>query len=180
VELQATKTYLDTRTGNFQETLEIIGPDFFTDLAVLDLGAKATRKKTLAQQRHTEGKTGANKLEFQTQWEEVKAVAERGSSPAACACAAQPSTFNSNTSWAVLWCWSHVAGPFPRGDQGNRYLLIAIDYFTKWPEVHAIPNQESSTVEEAVVTNFFLRFRIPLELHSDQGHNFEFRLLQEL
>jgi hypothetical protein len=35
-----------------------------------------------------------------------------------------------------------VAGPFPRSNQGNRYLLIAMDYFTKWPEVYAIPNQE--------------------------------------
>jgi hypothetical protein len=33
-----------------------------------------------------------------------------------------------------------VAGPFPQGDRGNRYLLIAMDYFTKWPEAYAIPN----------------------------------------
>jgi hypothetical protein len=50
-----------------------------------------------------------------------------------------------------------VAGPFPRSDQGNRYLLIAMDYFAKWPEVYAIPNQEVSTVAEALVTNFFCR-----------------------
>jgi hypothetical protein len=28
-----------------------------------------------------------------------------------------------------------VAGPFPRSDQGNQYILIAMDYFSKWPEV---------------------------------------------
>jgi hypothetical protein len=39
-----------------------------------------------------------------------------------------------------------VAGPLPQRDQGNRYLLIAMDYFTKWPETYAIPNQEASTV----------------------------------
>jgi hypothetical protein len=33
-----------------------------------------------------------------------------------------------------------VAGPFPLSDQGNRYLLIAMDYFTKWLEAYAIPN----------------------------------------
>jgi hypothetical protein len=53
-----------------------------------------------------------------------------------------------------------VGGPFPRSGQGNRYLLIAMDYFTKWPEVYAIPNQEASTVAEALVTNFFCRFGI--------------------
>jgi transposase InsO family protein len=73
-----------------------------------------------------------------------------------------------------------VAGPFPRSDQGNRYLLIAMDYFTKWQEVYAIPNQEASTVSEALVTNFFCRFGIPRELHSDQGRNFESHLLQEV
>jgi hypothetical protein len=34
-----------------------------------------------------------------------------------------------------------IAGPFPESDMGNRYLLVAMDYFTKWPEVYAIPNQ---------------------------------------
>jgi hypothetical protein len=73
-----------------------------------------------------------------------------------------------------------IAGPFPRIDQENRYLLIAMDYFTKWPEAYAIPSQEASTVAEALVTNFFCRFGVPRELHSDQGRNFESRLIQVL
>jgi transposase InsO family protein len=55
-----------------------------------------------------------------------------------------------------------------------------MDYFTKWPEVYAIPNQEASTVAEALVTNFFCRFGIPRELHSDQGRNFESHTLREI
>jgi transposase InsO family protein len=55
-----------------------------------------------------------------------------------------------------------------------------MDCFTKWPEVYAIPNQEASTVAETLVTNFFCRFGIPRELHSDQGRNFESHLLQEV
>jgi hypothetical protein len=73
-----------------------------------------------------------------------------------------------------------VAGPISQSDQGNRYLLIAMDYFTKWPEAYAIPNQEAATVAEALVTNFFCRFGVPRELHSDQGRNFESRLMQEV
>jgi hypothetical protein len=72
------------------------------------------------------------------------------------------------------------SSPFPQSDQGNPYLLIAMDYFTKWPEAYTIPNQEASTVAEALVTNSFCRFGIPQELHSDQGRNFESRLLQEV
>jgi hypothetical protein len=72
-----------------------------------------------------------------------------------------------------------VAGPFPLSYQGDRYLLIAMDYFTKCPEAYAIPNQEASTIAEALVTNFFCRFGTPMELHSDQGRNIESRLLQD-
>jgi hypothetical protein len=54
-----------------------------------------------------------------------------------------------------------------------------MDYFTKWPEVYAIPTQEASTVAEVLVDNFFCRFGIPRELHSDQGRNFESHLLEE-
>jgi hypothetical protein len=47
-----------------------------------------------------------------------------------------------------------------------------MDYWTiitKWLEAYVIPNQESSTVAEALVTNFFCHFRVPQELHSDEG-----------
>jgi hypothetical protein len=73
-----------------------------------------------------------------------------------------------------------VEGPFPRSDKGSCYLLITMDHFTKWPEAYAIPDQETSTVADALVTNFFCRFGIPQLLHSDQGHKFEYHLLQEI
>jgi len=73
-----------------------------------------------------------------------------------------------------------IAGPFPESDRGNRYLLVAMDYFTKWPEVYAIPNQEASTGADVLVSKFFCRFGVPMELHSDQEQNFESRLLREV
>jgi hypothetical protein len=73
-----------------------------------------------------------------------------------------------------------IAWPFPETDRGNRYFLVAMDYFTKWPEVYAIPNQEASTVVEVLVNNFFCRFGVPMELHSDQRRNFESRLVREV
>jgi hypothetical protein len=38
----------------------------------------------------------------------------------------------------------------------------------------------AATVPEDLVTNFFCRFSITRELHSDHGHNFVCRLLQEV
>jgi hypothetical protein len=72
-----------------------------------------------------------------------------------------------------------VASPFPRNDQGNRHLLIAMDYFTMRPEAYVTPNQEASTAAETLVTNF-CRFGVQRELHSDQGLNFESRLIQKV
>ena len=73
-----------------------------------------------------------------------------------------------------------VAGPFPKTSAGNKYILVAMDYFTKWPEAYALPNQEAVTVAEALVHNMFCRFGVPRELHSDQGKNFESSVFQNV
>ena len=39
-----------------------------------------------------------------------------------------------------------VLGPLSITDNGNKYLLIVADYFTKWPEAYPLPNQEATTV----------------------------------
>ena len=71
-----------------------------------------------------------------------------------------------------------VLGPLPETDNGNKYLLIAMDYFTKWPEAYPLPNQEATTV--VLVGEFFSRMGIPLEIHSDQGRNFESNVFHEI
>ncbi|XP_023193030.1 UPF0524 protein C3orf70 homolog isoform X1 [Xiphophorus maculatus] len=69
-----------------------------------------------------------------------------------------------------------VMGPLPRSDKGNCYVLSAIDYFTKWPEAYAIPDQEAETVADALLGGFISRFGVPDIIHSDQGRNFESRV----
>ncbi|UYV74060.1 K02A2.6-like [Cordylochernes scorpioides] len=73
-----------------------------------------------------------------------------------------------------------VAGPFPVTEGANKYILVAMDYFTKWPEAYAIPNQKATTVAKVLMDNLIGRFGVPLELHSDQGRNFEAGVFQEL
>jgi hypothetical protein len=74
----------------------------------------------------------------------------------------------------------YIAEPFPESERRNRYILIAMDYFPKWPEVYTICNLKESTVADVLVTNFFCRFVVLRELHTDQGQYFESQLLQEL
>ncbi|VEN42942.1 unnamed protein product [Callosobruchus maculatus] len=72
-----------------------------------------------------------------------------------------------------------VAGPFPESEAGNKYIVV-IDYFSKWVEAYALPNQEAATVADALVKDWICRFGVPLELHSDQGRNFESALFQNV
>ena len=65
-------------------------------------------------------------------------------------------------------------------DSGNMFILIAMDYFSKWPEVYALSNQEAVTVANVLVSQFFSRFGVPAELHSDQGRNFESLVFREV
>ena len=48
-----------------------------------------------------------------------------------------------------------------------------MDFFTKWPEAYAIPDQEAETVVDALVEGMFSRFGVAETIHSDQGRNFE-------
>ncbi|CAI5671544.1 unnamed protein product [Oreochromis niloticus] len=63
---------------------------------------------------------------------------------------------------------------------GNRYVLVAMDYFTKWPEAYAVPDQSATTTAERLVEEMFARFGVLAELHSDQGRNFESKVFGEI
>lgn len=73
-----------------------------------------------------------------------------------------------------------IMGPLPESQSGNSYVLVAGDYFTKWMEVYAIPNQEAMTVARKLTDEMFCRFSPPDQLHSDQGKQFESELLKEI
>jgi len=64
--------------------------------------------------------------------------------------------------------------------QGNKYILVVMDYFTKWPEAYTFPNQEAGVVAQVFVEGFVCRHGIPEELHTDQGRHFESQLLKEV
>lgn len=33
-----------------------------------------------------------------------------------------------------------IAGLFPETDQENRYILVALDYFSEWVDAYVLPN----------------------------------------
>ena len=49
-----------------------------------------------------------------------------------------------------------ILGPLPESCHKNSYVLVVADYFTKWTEAYALPNQEATTVARKLVEEFFL------------------------
>ncbi|GBM65989.1 Transposon Ty3-G Gag-Pol polyprotein [Araneus ventricosus] len=50
-----------------------------------------------------------------------------------------------------------ILGLLPVTTKGNRYVLVLMGYFTKWPEAIPIPDQEASTVAEELVRAWISR-----------------------
>ena len=65
-----------------------------------------------------------------------------------------------------------ICGPLPLTKQGNTYILVISDLFTKWTEAIAIPNQERTTICQAFVDSCITKYGTPLQIHSDQGSFF--------
>jgi len=73
-----------------------------------------------------------------------------------------------------------LLGPLPVTPRGNKYILTITDYFTKWIEIFAVPDQTAVTCAQIMLNDVVCRFGCPLAIHSDQGRNFESEIFQEL
>ena len=60
-------------------------------------------------------------------------------------------------------------GPFPPS-KTNKYILVAVDYVSKWVEAVALPTNDSRAVMKFVRKNIFTRFGTPRAIISDGGN----------
>ncbi|XP_048229080.1 uncharacterized protein LOC125369851 [Ricinus communis] len=61
-------------------------------------------------------------------------------------------------------------GPFP-SSYGNKYILVAIEYLSKWSEAQALPTDDAKIVCR-FLKKLFARFSTPRVLISDKGTHF--------
>jgi len=73
-----------------------------------------------------------------------------------------------------------ILSGLPVAADGSKYILVLCDHFTKWVEAYPLPDQEASTCMRAAYEGFFSRFGYPLQIHTDQGRNFESTLFKEI
>ncbi|GJY23977.1 reverse transcriptase domain-containing protein [Tanacetum coccineum] len=65
-----------------------------------------------------------------------------------------------------------IAGPFPEGPGKVKFLIVAIDYFTKWIEAKPVATITGNQVKKFVWDNIVCRFGLPGEIVSDNGKQF--------
>ncbi|GJW04332.1 reverse transcriptase domain-containing protein [Tanacetum coccineum] len=65
---------------------------------------------------------------------------------------------------------SLIPGPFP-SSRGNKYILVAVEYFSKWVEAKVLPTNDARVVIK-FLKSLFARFGTPRAIISDRGTHF--------
>ncbi|GJR21985.1 reverse transcriptase domain-containing protein [Tanacetum coccineum] len=65
-----------------------------------------------------------------------------------------------------------IVGPFPEGPGKVKFLIVAIDYFTKWIEAKPVATITGNQVKKFVWDNIVCRFGLPGEIILDNGKQF--------
>ena len=73
-----------------------------------------------------------------------------------------------------------MLGPFPPTESGNRHIMLMVDQFSKWVEIHPLPDITAETTANCAMNTLFTRFGVPLQIHTDQGKNFDSNLMKAL
>jgi Integrase zinc binding domain/Integrase core domain len=72
--------------------------------------------------------------------------------------------------------WERVGidfvGPLSITERGNRYIITAIDYFTRWPEARAVKEATAEEAAKFIYEELICRHGIIDVIHTDQGTHF--------
>ena len=75
--------------------------------------------------------------------------------------------------WPFVQWGIDIVGPLPQGKGQVKFLLVGINYFTKWVEVEALAMITEARIQSFVWKNIICRFGIPLTIISDNGRQFD-------
>ena len=71
-------------------------------------------------------------------------------------------------------------GPFPQSEWGNKYILVMVDQFSKWVEIHAILDISAEQTARCAIDQFFSQSGAPLQIRTNQGNNFDGNVMKAL
>ncbi|GET54049.1 DDE-type integrase/transposase/recombinase [Rhizophagus irregularis DAOM 181602=DAOM 197198] len=73
-----------------------------------------------------------------------------------------------------------VIGPLPRTEEGNKYIVVAIDFFTKWPEAKAIKEANAKEISKFIYEEIICQHGCPKKILTDNGSEFNNQLTKNL
>ena len=86
-----------------------------------------------------------------------------------------PSKLYSMTSpWPFSFWGIDVIGRIaPKALNGHEYILVAMDYFTKWVEMASYFVLKAKNVAQIIANNIICQYKVPQDIISDNGSHFE-------
>ena len=75
--------------------------------------------------------------------------------------------------WPFAQWGIDIVGPLPQGKGQVKFLLVAIDYFTKWVEAEALTTIIEVRIQSFVWKNIICRFRILRTIILDNRRQFD-------
>ena len=72
-----------------------------------------------------------------------------------------------------------LMGHFPRSSNGNVYLLVFVDYYTRWVEMFPLRKATSETVSQILTKEILTRWGVPSYILSDRGSQFVSSIFEE-
>jgi len=73
-----------------------------------------------------------------------------------------------------------IIGPLPETNDGYRYILVMVDYFTKWAEAYPLTNRYAVDIADVMMSRWFVTYGVPLKLHCDNAREFRGQVMTEL
>jgi hypothetical protein len=71
-------------------------------------------------------------------------------------------------------------GPLKETTNGNKYIIVATDYFTKWPEAKAVPKATAAETAEFLYKDIICRHGAPSVILTDRGSHFVNNIIKEI
>jgi len=95
---------------------------------------------------------------------------------------APPTTlFNLASPWPFAMWGIDVIGPVnPKASNEHRFILVAIDYFTKWVEANSYAHVTQKVVKRFIEKDLICRYGLPEKIMTNNAHNFNGKAIVEL
>ena len=71
-----------------------------------------------------------------------------------------------------VWDIDIIGKISPKSSNGHEFILVAIDYFTKWVEAASYAKLTSARVTNFIGSHIICHYRVPHELISNRGAHF--------